>query len=282
METGIPENRLVLIINCMNYYTIAPSPALSSYVRFFWVLESDEPYCHRSMADGCVEMVFHYKGLFEEITITGQVERSFTAGVHGPSKNYRRFITGKAFGIFGVYLYPFAIPHLFSMPTSELSDQMPDLVSLLGADGRDLEEKIMLGKDNLQRIFIISSFLEKKLLNKPAQQPAFFAAISDIIHSRGLITVNELAKRSFLSTRQFERNFKSFSGFSPKLYSRIIRFQLATQQYGGSYKTLSDIAYDCGYYDQSHFIHDFKQFSGYHPKQYFSGNAEGVDPMAIG
>lgn len=42
-------------------------------------------------------------------------------------------------------------------------------------------------------------------------------------------------------------------------------------------KSLTDIAYDCGYYDQSHFINDFKEFSGYSPKVYFSGNAEGSE-----
>lgn len=41
-------------------------------------------------------------------------------------------------------------------------------------------------------------------------------------------------------------------------------------------KSLTDIAYDCGYYDQSHFINDFKEFSGYHPSQYFSGQTEGT------
>ncbi len=260
----------------MNYYTIAPSKTLSAYVRFFWVLESDEPYCHRSMADGCAEMVFHYKGSFDEITIPGQIERSFDVGLHGPSQNYRRFITDKSFGIFGVYLYPFAIPQLFSIPANELSDQMPDLASLLGADGRKLEEKIIMAETNLQRVSILSSYLEKKLKNVTSQR-AVVSVINAIIHSKGLMPVDELAKKSFLSTRQFERNFKIFSGFSPKLYSRIIRFQMATQNYGASYKTLTDIAYDCGYYDQSHFIHDFKQFSGYHPKQYFSGKAEGVE-----
>ena len=134
----------------------------------------------------------------------------------------------------------------------------------------------MLAGNNPQRVAIISSFLERKLLANNKSQPAFCSAISDIIHSGGSVSVNELAKRSFLSIRQFERNFKTFSGFTPKLYSRIIRFQTATQQYGNSQKSLTDIAYDCGYYDQSHFIHDFKQFSGYHPKQYFSGKAEGV------
>jgi AraC-like DNA-binding protein len=260
----------------MNYYTIAPTPALSPYVRFYWVLESDKAYCHRSMADGCAEMIFHYKGSFDEITVHGQNERSFDAGLHGPSQHYRRFSTNNSFGIFGVYLYPFVIPQLFSIPASELSNQMPDLVSLLGADGRELEEKIIMAETNLQRVAILSFYLEKKLKNTTAQQ-AVISVINELIHSKGSVPIEDLAKRSFLSMRQFERNFKSFSGFSPKLYFRIIRFQMATQNYGTSHKTLTDIAYDCGYYDQSHFIHDFKQFSGYHPRQYFTGKAEGVE-----
>ena len=91
------------------------------------------------------------------------------------------------------------------------------------------------------------------------------------------MNVQEMAGRAFLSTRQFERNFKQFAGFSPKLYSRIIRFQAAMQQYGNKAMSLTAIAYECGYYDQSHFIHDFKEFSGHHPHHYFSGNAEGTE-----
>jgi AraC-like DNA-binding protein len=260
----------------MTYYTIAPSSPLAAYVRFFWVLEGNEPYCHRSMADGCAEMVFHYKGLFDEVTIPSRVERSFASGLHGPAKNFRRFSIDESFGIFGVYLYPFAIPQLFSMPASELSDQSPDLPTVLGKDGVELEERIMSAGTNSQRVAIMTSFLEKKLLAGNNGPTAFCSAISNIIQSGGAMSVKELANRSFLSIRQFERKFITYSGFSPKLYSRIIRFQNATQQYGISQKSLTDIAYECGYYDQSHFIHDFKQFSGYHPKQYFSGNAEAV------
>ena len=142
----------------MTYYTIVPPPSLRAYVRFFWVLECNEPYCHRSMADGCAEMVFHYKGLFNEVTIPSHVERSFAAGLHGPAKNFRRFSIDQSFGIFGVYLYPFAIPQLFSMPASELSDLSPDLPSIFGNEGSELEEKIMLAGNNPQRVAIITSF----------------------------------------------------------------------------------------------------------------------------
>jgi AraC-like DNA-binding protein len=261
----------------MTYYTIAPPPSLAAYVRFFWVLEGNEPYCHRSMADGCAEMVFHYKGLFNEVTIPSRVERSFASGLHGPAKNFRRFSIDQSFGIFGVYLYPFAIPQLFSMPASELTDQSPELQTVFGIEGRELEEKIMLAVNNPQRVGIITSFLERKLLSNNKSRPAFCSAISAIIHSGGSVSVKELAQRSFLSVRQFERNFNTYSGFTPKLFSRIIRFQTATQQYGNSQKSMTDIAYQCGYYDQSHFIHDFRQFSGFHPKQYFSGKTEGVE-----
>ena len=261
----------------MKYCTIAPPRSLSAYVRFFWTLESDEPYCHRSMADGCAEMVFHYKGSFDNIT-NESPEKSFTSGLHGPSQIFRRYRTEASFAIFGVYFYPFALPHFFSMPASELSNEAPDLKTLLGHAGAELEEKIMLAHSNAERVAIISSFLQTRLFaNEDRRQAAISSVISEMIHSRVAVPVEELAKRSFLSMRQFERNFKIFSGFSPKLYSRIIRFQSATTHYGIANKTLTDIAYDCGYYDQSHFIHEFKQFSGYHPRQYFYGQAEGVE-----
>ena len=265
----------------MKYLTFAPPPNLAKYVRSFWVLEhevsAEKPYIHRTMADGCAELVFHYKGRFDEIISPTQIEASFNSGISGPCQTFRRFIIHEDFGIFGVYLYPFAIPVLFSIPANELSDQMPDFETLLGNDGKDLEEKMMLANDNMQRIKIISTFLEKRIFKNNIQEPAVFATINHIISTKGFTNVQELAEQTFLSTRQFERKFKAFSGFSPKLYSRITRFQSALNEYGQKDKSLTEIAYECGYYDQSHFIHDFKAFSGQHPKFYFSGRAEGAE-----
>lgn len=266
----------------MNYYTIACKPNLSAYVRFFWVLEYDgvnptRPYTHRAMADGCCEMVFHYKGRFTDIAANGTSNPSFTSGVGGPSQSFSRFHTQEAFGIFGVYLYPYAIAALFGVPASAVVNQQVELAALLGQTGSDIEEKIMLATDNYQRTAILTAFFESQLNRYHKAPPPVFKAISHIIKSKGTITVDALAQKHFLSTRQFERNFKEFAGFSPKLYSRIIRFQAAIEKYKDKNHSLTQIAYDCGYYDQSHFIHDFKEFSGYHPKTYFNGNNEGTD-----
>ena len=262
----------------MKYETIPPPPELAAYVRFFWVLECDaspdKPYVHRSMADGCAELIFHYNGQFDELTNTQTTEKSFTSGIHGQSQFFRRFIIKQNFGIFGVYLFPYAIPVFFSVPAPELSNQMPDLFSFLGNEGKELEEKIGLAANTTQRVDILITYLKKKLTKSSLPPPAVFATIKNIIQNKGFSTVQELAGQTCLSTRQFERNFKAFSGFTPKLYSRIIRFQAALNEYGNHQKTLTEIGLSCGYFDQSHFIHEFKTFSGYHPGLYFSGRSK--------
>lgn len=262
----------------MNYYIIPPAPHLSAYVRFFWVLEGEasiyEPYVHRSMADGCCEFIFHYKGRFHDLHEDRPSNPSVISGINGPAQRHSRYEIKEDFGIFGAYLYPFAINALLDIPVSSIANQQPGLESLLGERGKNFEERMMLAKNNNARVNILSGFLESGL-TKQLSHPPVFAAISQIIKTRGTVSIDAIATQSFLSTRQFERNFKEYAGFSPKLYSRIIRFQSAMNEYGNQFKSLTEIAYQCGYYDQSHFIHDFKEFSGYQPKSYFSGKSEG-------
>jgi AraC-like DNA-binding protein len=226
------------------------------------------------MADGCAELIFHYNGIFDELIDDHTTERSFSSGLAGQSQRHRRFSIKQNFGIFGVYLYPFAVTQLFSLPGTDTRNQMIDLRSLLGTEANALEEKVMLAMNNTIRLKIVSEFLERKLLKVKKQPPGVFEAITHIIKANGIVSVEELAKQSFRSTRQFERTFKQFSGFNPKLFSRIIRFQAALGNYSNKDKSLTEIAYECGYYDQSHFIQDFKEFSGHNPKEYFSGKTE--------
>lgn len=41
-----------------------------------------------------------------------------------------------------------------------------------------------------------------------------------------------------------------------------------------SKQTLTEIAYEAGYYDQSHFIREFKSYTNLTPKQYREANVE--------
>ncbi len=140
----------------------------------------------------------------------------------------------------------------------------------------------MLAATNAQRAAIITAFLEKRLTGSQCRDEAMHTAVRYVIHKEDVPGVRQLASAFNLSPRQFERKFKQYAGFSPKLFSRITRFQAAMSRYEPagkkqSSKSLTQIAFECGYYDQAHFIHEFKTFSGYHPKKYFSGKAEGIE-----
>lgn len=264
----------------MRYYTSLPPLSLQPYVRCFWVLEHDfeageQSYVYRSVADGCVEMVFHYQSAFEELTDNG-TGHNWLSGIHFQSNAYRRFETKSSFGIFGAYIYPFAIPYLFGIPSHQTSNEMLELDTFLPVEGSVLEEQIMLARDNEERVALLTAFLEKRLLAVKAKDPAILMAIKHVIHRQDHLTVDDLARKYNLSTRQFNRKFKEYSGFNPKLYMRLMRFNRAVKLYAYS-KSLSEVAYECGYYDQSHFIHEVKEFTGYHPSFYFSGEAEGTE-----
>lgn len=265
----------------MNYYTFPPSARLEGLVRFFWVFESGEmiePYIYRSMADPCTELIFHYRGMFEELSECGQKSVSFLSGVHAQTSRYRRFVTNGSFGIFGAYLYPFAARRLLALSPGELTNHTPDLHSVLGRDGKELEEQIMLAPHNPARCRILTEFLENRLCRSSEITHPALSAITYIIHSKRQHAVRELADYFNLSERQFERKFKKYSGFTPKKFMRIVRFNKACNYYKDAARiSLTKIAYECGYYDQSHFIKDFKIFSGYQPSEYFSGDAEGTE-----
>jgi AraC-like DNA-binding protein len=154
---------------------------------------------------------------------------------------------------------------------------MIDVETLFGTSGKELEEKMMLALNNSTRVTYLSRFLEKRLLKSTCNESSIFSSIKYVIHSKTNTPVAQLSDKFNLSRRQFERKFKEYSGFSPGLFSRIIRFGSATKEYGQQNKTLTQIALECGYYDQSHFIHEFKTFSGYHPKEYFKGRPEGIE-----
>jgi AraC-like DNA-binding protein len=264
------------------YYTIAPPPELAPYIRAFWVFEHEvmpgSNYVYRSMADGCAEMVFHYKALWQEMKADDTMGDTYQHSLlHAQSRQYKRFVTSESFGIFGVYLYPFAVPQLLACSSAAVSNYMIGLQDFLGSAGRELEERIMLARDNQDRVAILSAFLLKQLHKHRQEEQSIYEAVKQVIHSQAFMPVAALSQYYNLSQRQFERKFKAFAGFSPKMYSRITRFQWAMKHYGDNSRSLTDIAYECGYYDQSHFIHDFKEFSGYHPGQYFRGKPEGIE-----
>lgn len=261
----------------MQYHTIPPAPSISQFVRFHWFLESDRPYTHHAMADVCPELLFHYNGQFREVMEDGREELSFLSGISAPTSRTRIFRIDRGFGMFGTYLYPHVLPLLFGLPVHEMTDQMIDLENIARPSFRELEDKIMNSRSRTEMVRQVEEFILQRLQKKEVPPPPVFGALQYILSTKETPKVSTLANDFFLSERQLERQFKKFTGFSPKQFIRIARFHRAMKYYGQSGIKLGEIALDCGYYDQSHFVHDFRQFSGLNPSTYFSGTSSATD-----
>jgi Transcriptional regulator containing an amidase domain and an AraC-type DNA-binding HTH domain len=244
---------------------------LAEYVRFFWFAEGtalkQRPYVHHAFAYTCPEIIFCYKGQFR-YSINAGAEQMLVQGIYGQTENFSKVSTSTDFGVFGFYLYPHVLPQLFGLPANELTNQFADMQTLCGKDGALLEEKIMLAANNEERVQLVCKFLEARLRNSNTTWSKFLPSLILFSDPAKIQSVKKLAEQHFLSLRQFERRFKEIAGFSPKMFLRISRFNSVLNK-NFQHRSLVDIAYEAGYYDQSHFIHDFQQFSGHNPKEYF-------------
>ncbi|WP_217606814.1 helix-turn-helix domain-containing protein [Chitinophaga sp. GbtcB8] len=253
----------------MKYYQMPPSPTLSPYVKFFWIGEApastENRFTHISIATSAPKLIFHYKGKFSEVAATGQLTSSFTSGIQGQSKTHARFISPENVGILGVEFFPYAIPVLFSMSASALTNQYIDIVSFCGSKGKELEERIFSASTNQERLHIVTGFLES-LVKRPVN-PHIVNAVQNIDKLKGLVDMDTILKNVPLSQRQFERLFKAITGFSPKLYTRIARFEAAVNDFRRK-ASFAEIALEAGYFDQAHFNHDFMEFTGLKPNTY--------------
>jgi len=83
--------------------------------------------------------------------------------------------------------------------------------------------------------------------------------------------VNAFANGLNISRRQFSTNFKKYFGYDPRYYSKIKKFNAFLKRVSDNRNiSLSDIAIDCGFYDQSDLSHTIKEISGLTPKDIIS------------
>jgi AraC-like DNA-binding protein len=257
----------------MNYRIILPPENLKPFVRYFWVLESngaaDSTVTFSPLADGCPGIMYQQpdKGTFFLSADNKQLASIFLYGqTIQPAK---MVLTGKVNAV-GICLQPHALQSVFGIDAHELTGSCVDLGLVQHKKERVLQEKLLAAASVEEQINLISASLLKAAEQHSEKQDAITSfAISEISRGKGAISFAELQKQVQLSERTLERRFKQSIGISAKLFSRICRFQESLNQLRkNNYDKLSDIAYENGYADQSHFIRSFKEFTGVSPFDY--------------
>lgn len=222
---------------------------------------------HYVVANSSTEITFAFDGNHENSELLFSVVQGHT---HLPDQ----FSVPAFYHLIGVSFFTHAIPLLFNVSPSELTREFIPLSTMLGAEGAILNEKVALAGNTLGRIDILTTYFISLLQNNRPGDSLIVRAMKDIKQLGGNIRVKDLASQYCLSQKQFGRRFKAHSGFNPKLYARIIRFEsvLASYPNGGN---LTELAYANGYYDQAHFIHELETFTGFNPKEFWKLSEEG-------
>lgn len=255
----------------MNYQQMRPPEALSTFVRYFFILETDDmtdlTYTFRTIADGGPGMLFQPedKGIYYQNN--KQLPGLF---LYGQSTTHVETSLKGQFSTIGTVFYPHVLKTVFGFDADELTDTCLDLDELAREQGHHLTGLLSECRSNTEKIDILSSyllFLARKNSDRADNRMEY--ALSQILQSKGNISLKELNDKLCLSERSVERKFKQYVGISPKLFARICRFQASLSQIrNNQFSKLSDIAYDNEYADQSHLIRSFKEFAGVSPNKY--------------
>jgi methylphosphotriester-DNA--protein-cysteine methyltransferase len=184
------------------------------------------------------------------------------------SSAYRPFNLHLSGGVesFAIFLQPLGFWQLFRLPTSSLVNQDFDGYAVLGAEGPQLWNRMAETATFAERVKVAEAYLLRRALNAERKTSIMNAALY-MFRAKGAVRLNDVASHLSLGMRQFERNFLSEIGLSPKLFSRVARFQTALETRIRRQDTRwANLANEFGYHDQMHMIKDFQKLSGLTPE----------------
>jgi AraC-like DNA-binding protein len=285
----------------MLYQEFPPHPALRATVACLWISASGgvaadaKPLSHRVLPDNCIDILWQDTGA--PAFAVGMMTRAIHVASAGVVRTVAvRFKPGAA----GIFLAP---GRGLAPPLHMLADRRTDLDLLWGRSNADrLGDSLWGGDlDDGGRLALIERHLLGRLLGDsnfgigssgtgatapsapqrvigargpdrrsvPGVAPLIAAALDAIERSGGAVRIDTLADGLGVSRQHLAAQFRAKVGLTPKMYARVCRFRRATgalAQPGAP--DWSRLALDCGYFDQSHLIHDFQEFSGSAPESF--------------
>lgn len=263
----------------MKNYFFRPSPFLAPYVEYYFVIEDFEPAPER-LANESVkvfpapqcEMVFSYGDSVSEKWLDKSLESSPGFAIGGYATRPVEYFGSGTTGSIMVGFKPWGIQAFLDFEAKEITNVNSDMALHFGGELRFLEEKLREASSIGERIRIVEAFLAGRL-RRPVIDKEMIHAVELITASQGVLQIEELACQCFMSRRQLLRRFEASIGISPKLFSRLVRFQrvFAKMEAASEMPDWGQVAYEAGYFDQAHFINDFREFSGYTPTELVEG-----------
>lgn len=242
----------------VSYITRPPSPRLRGLVERLWRVEDPRPFGEPETIcpDGRSEIVIHLGDAMRNQPrhlLVGQMDSPIMVTP-----------TGRV-AMVGARLSPSGLHRLLPFPQDRLRGQVISLDSVWNVWTRRTVDQVATAGTPARELDAFERAIEALIPDARCSVPdlALETALSGLRASGGNASITRLATAAGMSRRQFERRFRERVGLPPRLYGRIVRFQMAFQALG--HESGAAIAARCGYADQAHLVREIRRFAGQTP-----------------
>ena len=254
--------------NTLTIQKYSPS-ILPQFIECFKIYRFDSGMDIQLFPKGVFEIVFQSNQHFQHKTSysSGWETRpkNFIGGLH--NKSYLVKSNGNKNVCIVVEFKPNTARYFIPEKLHNFQNNVVDVVEIWGKEAIELSRKINKDSIGLKEIELLESFFLDKFISQKTS--VIDEAIRAISSSNGFVEVYKLAISARLSVAQFRKRFKEEIGISPSQYCKIVRINTALAFFEKEFKkSLTDLTYQLGYFDQAHFIKDFKSVVGVSPKRF--------------
>jgi AraC-like DNA-binding protein len=235
-------------------------PTLKDYVQTILVLDSSDPPAPHELpifTNGMPALLCSSQNNHHRLTIFGN------------SVNAERLTVTDEMAQIAIFFKPFAIGPVFKLSARELKNAPVELKTWSPQKAMALNLQLIHAQSIGERIEVLLHLVFSEMSSNQRECEIIRFATDKIMENPDTDILAQLLQDLNLSTRTFQRIFKKYVGISANEYRRICQFQLAFYQLRGKqFDKLTDVAYDNGYFDQSHYIRSFKEFTEITPQEY--------------
>lgn len=176
---------------------------------------------------------------------------------------------GARYSSIDLELTPLGAWSVLGRPLNELEDQTVRLEDAFGpVAARRLVDRLRDAPDWDARFDVIERFLLARADAGPRPTPAVAWALGRLSQTAGRERVDSLASQLGCGRRYLHARFREQVGLAPKTVARLIRFGAVRRRIECAPARWADVAYDCGYADQSHLNRDFRELAGTTPADF--------------
>jgi AraC-like DNA-binding protein len=247
------------------HFVYRPAGALRRYVREILWVRSEQPRLQMLLPETTLTLVLRQSG-----RVSLHSEALTSTIVSGLQQRTRVVEHAAHSSLIVVRFTEVGAPGILHDRVDLLYNRTLPLDDVLPRQQIEHIQNVLADEHSIHRRFVaVERFLSSRVQpqNGTTISPQIVAAVNLIRRSEGRASVAAIARHAAMSQSALERHFRAAVGATPKTVSRLARLQHICRLWDAG-KKLTEIAFEAGYCDQPHMVHDFRLFTGASPEAF--------------